>query len=58
MTLFEKINLLHDYIKQLDGRKIAFVLEGRDASGKGGFVKYLMKYDVPFTLRHAGKPTS
>ena len=33
MTLFEKINLLHDYIKQLDGRKIAFVLEGRDASG-------------------------
>ena len=58
MTLFEKINLLHDYIKQLDGRKIAFVLEGRDASGKGGFVKYLMKYDVPFTLRHAGKPTT
>ena len=43
-TLYKKINLLHGQLKNLGDRKIAFVLEGRDASGKGGFVKFLMKY--------------
>jgi len=57
-TLYKKINLLHSQLKNLGDRKIAFVLEGRDASGKGGFVKFLMKYDIPFTLRHASMPSS
>ena len=48
---------LHEQLGNLGDRKIAFVLEGRDASGKGGFIKSLIKEDVPFTLKHQGKPT-
>ena len=48
---------LHEQLENLGDRKIAFVLEGRDASGKGGFIKSLIKEDVPFTLKHQGKPT-
>ena len=48
---------LHEQLANLGNRKIAFVLEGRDASGKGGFIKHLIKEDVPFTLKHQGKPT-
>ena len=48
---------LHEQLANLGNRKIAFVLEGRDASGKGGFIKHLLQEDVPFTLRHQGKPT-
>ena len=48
---------LHNQLENLGDRKIAFVLEGRDASGKGGFIKSLIKEDVPFTLKHQGKPT-
>ena len=57
ITLYDKINTAHRRIKNLDGRKIAFVLEGRDSAGKGSFVKFLMKYDIPFVLRVAGMPT-
>ena len=48
---------LHKNLARLGNKKIAFVLEGRDASGKGGFVKLLINYDVPFIYRHQGKPT-
>ena len=48
---------LYEQLQNLGDRKIAFVLEGRDASGKGGFIKYLIKADIPFTLKHQGKPT-
>ena len=48
---------LHNNLTNLGDRKIAFVLEGRDAAGKGGFVKFLLNEDVPFTLRHQGMPT-
>ena len=48
---------LHNNLKNLGDRKIALVLEGRDASGKGGYVKFLLNEDVPFTLRHQGMPT-
>jgi polyphosphate kinase 2 (PPK2 family) len=57
MLELEKIRTLHKQITKLGDRRIAFVLEGRDASGKGGFVKLLFKYDIPFTLRHQGTPT-
>ena len=39
---------LHKNLARLGNKKIAFVLEGRDASGKGGFVKLLINYDIPF----------
>ena len=51
------INQLHKNLARLGNKKIAFVLEGRDASGKGGFVKLLINYDVPFIYRHQGMPT-
>ena len=41
----------------LGNRKIAFVLEGRDASGKGGFLKFLYRNDIPHLVRHQGMPT-
>ena len=41
------INILKQNIQNLGNRKIAFVLEGRDASGKGGFVKLLLKNNIP-----------
>ena len=41
----------------IENRKIAFVLEGRDASGKGGFLKFLLKEDVPHLVYHQGMPT-
>tara|TARA_Y100001949_G_scaffold163061_1_gene156652 strand:- start:91 stop:687 length:597 start_codon:yes stop_codon:yes gene_type:complete len=54
----EKLILqLHKNLARLNDKKIAFVLEGRDASGKGGFVKLLINYDVPFIYRHQGMPT-
>ena len=55
--LYKKVNLLHSLIENLGDRKIAFVLEGRDCAGKGGFVKHLLRYDIPFTLRSASMPT-
>ena len=55
--MFDLFIKLHEQLANLGDRKIAFVLEGRDASGKGGFVKHLLKEDVPFTLRHQGLPT-
>ena len=51
------INILKQNIQNLGNRKIAFVLEGRDASGKGGFVKLLIKHDINFVYRHQGMPT-
>ncbi len=57
MLELEKIRILHKQIARLGERKIAFVLEGRDASGKGGFVKLLFRYDIPFVYRHQGTPT-
>jgi polyphosphate kinase 2 (PPK2 family) len=51
------IKMLKENISELGNRKIAFVLEGRDASGKGGFVKLLLKHDIPFVYRHQGMPT-
>ena len=51
------INMLKENISEMGDRKIAFVLEGRDASGKGGFVKLLLKHDIPFVYRHQGMPT-
>ena len=57
LELYKKVNLLHSQLKNLGDRKIAFVLEGRDCAGKGGFVKFLMRYDVPFTLRCATMPS-
>jgi len=51
------IEMLRENISQMGNRKIAFVLEGRDASGKGGFVKLLIKNDIPFVYRHQGMPT-
>ena len=57
MLELEKIRILHKQIAKLGERKIAFVLEGRDASGKGGFVKLLFRYDIPFVYRHQGTPT-
>ena len=51
------INQLHKKLANLKGQKIAFVLEGRDASGKGGFVKLLINFDIPFIYRHQGMPT-
>ena len=51
------INQLHKNLLKIANKKIAFVLEGRDASGKGGFVKLLINYDVPFIYRHQGMPT-
>ena len=51
------INQLHKNLAKIANKKIAFVLEGRDASGKGGFVKLLINYDVPFIYRHQGMPT-
>jgi polyphosphate kinase 2 (PPK2 family) len=57
MLKHDLITQIHDSINNLDGRKIAFVLEGRDASGKGGFIKELIRYDIPFTYVHAGMPT-
>ena len=47
--MFDLFIKLHEQLANLGDRKIAFVLEGRDASGKGGFVKHLLKEDVPFT---------
>jgi polyphosphate kinase len=41
----------------IENRKIAFVLEGRDASGKGGFLKFLIKKDIPHLVYHQGMPT-
>ena len=38
-------------------RKIAFVLEGRDASGKGGFLKFLIANEIPHLVYHQGMPT-
>jgi len=38
-------------------RKIAFVLEGRDASGKGGFLKFLNRSEIPHLVYHQGMPT-
>ena len=56
--MIEKLILqLHKNLARLGNKKIAFVLEGRDASGKGGFVKLLINYDVPFIYRHQGMPT-
>ena len=51
------INQLHKNLAKIANKKIAFVLEGRDASGKGGFVKLLINYNVPFIYRHQGMPT-
>lgn len=54
----EKLILqLRKKLANLNDKKIAFVLEGRDASGKGGFVKLLINYDIPFIYRHQGMPT-
>ena len=55
--MFKHFIQLHNQLENLGDRKIAFILEGRDASGKGGFIKHLIKEDVPFTLKHQGKPT-
>ena len=41
----------------LGDRKIAFVLEGRDASGKGGFLKFLYANEIPHLVYHQGMPT-
>ena len=51
------IDILKQNIQNLGNRKIAFVLEGRDASGKGGFVKLLIKNNINFVYRHQGMPT-
>ena len=51
------MNKLINEIMNLGNRKIAFVLEGRDASGKGGFLKFLYKNDIPHLVRHQGMPT-
>jgi polyphosphate kinase 2 (PPK2 family) len=51
------IDILKQNIQNLGNRKIAFVLEGRDASGKGGFVKLLIKHNIDFIYRHQGMPT-
>tara|TARA_B100000902_G_C27127337_1_gene821802 strand:- start:237 stop:827 length:591 start_codon:yes stop_codon:yes gene_type:complete len=51
------IDILKKNIQNLGERKIAFVLEGRDASGKGGFVKLLIKHNINFIYRHQGMPT-
>jgi len=51
------IDILKKNIQNLGDRKIAFVLEGRDASGKGGFVKLLIKHNINFIYRHQGMPT-
>ena len=40
--MFDLFIKLHEQLANLGDRKIAFVLEGRDASGKGGFVKHLL----------------
>ena len=48
------INLFIQLHEQLANLGVgAFVLEGRDASGKE-FIKHLLQEDVPFTLRHQG----
>ena len=41
----------------IGNRKIAFVLEGRDASGKGGFLKFLIAKKIPHLVYHQGMPT-
>ena len=41
----------------IGNRKIAFVLEGRDASGKGGFLKFLIAKEIPHLVYHQGMPT-
>ena len=51
------MNKLINEIMNLGNRKIAFVLEGRDASGKGGFLKFLYKNDIPHLVRQQGMPT-
>ena len=47
---------LHEQLANLGNRKIAFVLEGRDASGKGGFIKHLCK-KMCLSLLASRKPT-
>jgi len=56
--MIEKLIIqLHKNLAKIANKKIAFVLEGRDASGKGGFVKLLINFDIPFIYRHQGMPT-
>lgn len=57
LKMENSIKMLKENISELGNRKIAFVLEGRDASGKGGFVKLLIKNDINFVYRHQGMPT-
>jgi len=44
-------------LENLGTRKIAFVLEGRDASGKGGFLKFLLRNEIALLIYHQGMPT-
>ena len=53
----DKFELLRNQIENLGQRKIIFVLEGRDASGKGGFVKYLNANEIDYIYIHQGRGT-
>ena len=50
--------ILTKQLENLGSRKILFVLEGRDASGKGGFVKYLNANDISYLYLHQGRGTA
>ena len=49
--------ILTKQLENLGSRKILFVLEGRDASGKGGFVKYLNANEINYFYIHQGRGT-
>jgi polyphosphate kinase 2 (PPK2 family) len=53
----DKFEQLRKQISELGQRKILFVLEGRDASGKGGFVKYLNANEINYFYIHQGRGT-
>jgi len=53
----DKFELLRNQLSNLGQRKILFVLEGRDASGKGGFVKFLNANEIDYLYVHQGRGT-
>jgi polyphosphate kinase 2 (PPK2 family) len=54
----DKFEILRQQLENLGSRKILFILEGRDASGKGGFVKYLNANDISYLYLHQGRGTA
>lgn len=53
--LQEELCLLQDWIKQ-EGRRVIIVMEGRDAAGKGGFIKAITERVSPRVFRLVALP--